>query len=426
MFDPDGVNNDQWADIVARKFAGFSTFSENFAAAVGQTVDEELSISSSLDVEKDFVNPFTNPAEFADSLHPLIDDPALRMQTEKVKLLMDEGKISPDLKDRFSTRKPRSGTVVDYEALAMEANKFLSDEDKIPTMEEYNARRNEILAQRRGVAQDIFSRSDGYGATGQFLGGMTAGMALDPVSVATAPLAAPLLGVSSVSKAWYAINTGIRAAAFNAGLQGTIEPFVHSWKEEIGAEYTVQDSLFNMGAAGLLGGSMQGVGSYIGMSLRGSSFVNKDYDSLYTDLRNLGLSDAEASPIAQHIYEANNALDPKANVEDAIKESEARQEAMRRGEPNPDYEPEFDARESTEVNLTPDDIDAIAADAARDTADVRYEEVEVDPIDAMYDEIPDDVVYILENGEEVSIKQSTLVYDEKLSALDNTLTCLGG
>ena len=121
-------------------------FSEVFCAAVGQVVDEEMSISA-----------FLNMEEFSD-----------RKQT--VRRLADEG---------FNVNKYTSPTgVIDYDRIAR-------DTGQVKTDDELFNRRNELLAQRRQYREDVFERGSGMA---QFFG-MATGFMLDPINIATLPIA---------------------------------------------------------------------------------------------------------------------------------------------------------------------------------------------------------------------------------------------
>ena len=436
MYDAEGTVASQMADFRARKFEGYTGYSENFGNAIGIMVDEDLSISSRMDPRRDIANPFTNPIEFTKNLFA-------SHRTRKIaqmQKLLDSGKIKPEDKLAFTERKARSGNMTDWEGLAVKANEYLDADDKIETQADFEEIQKEELAHRRSIVEDSRSRSTGMGTLGSFAGSATAGAGLEPIAVSAAPLTITATGARELSRTMYALHVARNAALLNIGIQAPIEPFVHDWKEEIGAEYTWKDSVINLGAAGVLGGSVAGGGVAIGnmigsaMGTRQAGFIlSRDRDALFEGFTKYGFDEDEARVLSDEMYEVNNAPDPEANAEEFTVAREVRQEEMNKTDLPADPEPDelFDATKATpikeEVKLT-DDGEVIPTKGKVITKEDRMkalEAEEVDPLDAMLDELPDDLMFRID-GKNVKAKNLHRPIDKDLREVKRIQECLLG
>jgi len=202
-------------------------FGETFAAALGSTIDEDLSIS------------FTLNREGWENRRRLI-----------------EQKIDDDQLDR-NRYLDRMGRF-DYNRAAIDLNDPEIKTDKVLTEE-----RNAMLANRRAYTQDVLERGNGMA---QFLGMANAYM-LDPISIATMPIALPATGAKSLSIAGRALLTARNAAAIETATELAIQPLVYQHKQDIDSPYTYRDALENIAGAAIgasvLGGAAGGVSGYL-------------------------------------------------------------------------------------------------------------------------------------------------------------------
>jgi len=114
----------------------------------------------------------------------------------------------------------------------------------------------------RDEFEEVYSYADPYaGFFGTLGGGVAASMA-DPINIMTLPL-----GAGRVAGASFIRTLGIVAARnFGIGVasEGLLQPFVYDYKQEINSPYELTDALFNMAAAGIGEGLLNGLGHTIG------------------------------------------------------------------------------------------------------------------------------------------------------------------
>jgi hypothetical protein len=198
-------------------------FGEVFAAGFGQVVDEELSISSQL-----------NMGQF-------------RERDQKLKALVDDGfDISPytDI----------SG-VIDYDRIAF-------DTGEIETDEALFLKRNELLAQRRKEREDVIERGSGVA---QFFG-MATGFMLDPITIATLPIATAGVSLKAMGVLASAMTVGKREVGLALASELAIQPLVYKHKHDINSPYSTEEALANIAiaatGAGVLGSFTGGLAGY--------------------------------------------------------------------------------------------------------------------------------------------------------------------
>jgi len=208
-----------------------ATALETLGAAFGQSVDEDLMISS------EFNNEIYHTRR--EIVKSLINDGVIsRAQYSKGLVEIDYDKISADLE----------GT--EYEGM-------------VYTNARAKEIRNQILATRRAEREDIMRRGSGFA---QFVG--TAGaLMLDPINFIG--LGAGLAmntgrGLSTLGRALYTARTEAGIAAVT---ETAIQPFVFAHKEDIDSPYSAEQAALNIataaGFAGALGGVVGGVAGYL-------------------------------------------------------------------------------------------------------------------------------------------------------------------
>lgn len=204
-----------------------STFKETFDAALGQVIDEEWSISSSLNKEG---------------------------ESQRATLVREKAKAG-----EIDINQYRSANgAVDYNRIA----ETLED-PAIKTNAQLREERNEILAQRRRYAQDVIERGSG---TAQFLGGLN-GYVLDPINLATLGIAAPVTTVRAGSIVGRAMLTARNTALVEGAAELGIQALVYQHKKDIDSPYSATDALANIGmaatGAAILGGVQGGISGWL-------------------------------------------------------------------------------------------------------------------------------------------------------------------
>ena len=213
--------------VVPSSYVEEASFGETFAASVGQTFDEDLSISSMLNLE------------------------GFNQRQQQVKELGDSG--------AFDINKYTSGVGdVDYNKLGQDFPEF-----KLKTDKELFEERKALLKQRRDYAQDVFERGNGMA---QFLGMATAFM-LDPINIATMPIATAGTAAKGLSTIGRAIQVGRNEAGLAVATELMIQPLVYQHKHAIDSPFEFTDALANIATAATgafaIGSAVGGISGYL-------------------------------------------------------------------------------------------------------------------------------------------------------------------
>jgi hypothetical protein len=200
-------------------------FSEVFNASVGLAIDEGLSISGYLNNE------------------------LYRERNQKINTLREEGFAVQKYRDR----KGR----MDYDRLSRDTDDFIQTDAVL------REKRNEKLRQRREYAEDVIERGSGYA---QFFG-MATGFMLDPINIATLPIATAGVSAKGLGVLASAMNVAGREAALATSAELAIQPLVYNHKLDIESPYSVEEALMAIGGAAvggaLLGGAAGGLAGYL-------------------------------------------------------------------------------------------------------------------------------------------------------------------
>ena len=192
MFRPQTDDYKQWSDHTARPYAGVSSLTENFQAAVGQVVDEESSYSRYL------------------------HDEGFRERNKSLRDMINDGTIPDDVYRQSIEHMPKGGIRVNYDSLTKYANEFVGMDELLNTDEELIKKRDTMLDSRRRYREQIYDTAQTGGKIAQF-GGMFVGASIDPVNVAAAIVAAPAYGAQATTRAMYTL-----AAARRGFLAGSL------------------------------------------------------------------------------------------------------------------------------------------------------------------------------------------------------------
>lgn len=201
-------------------------FSEVFAAGVGQTIDEELSISRFLNME------------------------GFNQRKQRVKELGDSG--------QFNLQEYTSPVGdVNYDKIAKDFPDFNVKDDRTLFDE-----RAQLLKQRREYSQDVFERGSGMA---QFLGMANAFM-LDPINIATMPIATAGTATKSLTALGRALTVAKNEAGLAIAAEMMIQPLVYQHKHDINSPFEFSDALTNIATAAtgaaVIGAATGGISGY--------------------------------------------------------------------------------------------------------------------------------------------------------------------
>lgn len=235
------------SELGASTFQEESTFGETFGAAFSQVVNEEMSISSMLNVDN------------------------YNDRKAKVKSLVDEGTIDRKKYENYLGE-------FDYDRIAEDTGLIKNDLTLF-------TERNELLEKKRNESADVIARGSGLA---QFGGSMT-GYVLDPVSIATMPIATAgttLKGLSVLAKA---LKVGRNEAALGMATELFIQPLVYDHKNAIDSPYGAEDAITAIVTAGIgagiLGGTIGGLQGYFkSVRQKTSPLVSKPVDDVEVGL----------------------------------------------------------------------------------------------------------------------------------------------
>jgi len=194
--------------IPAEKFVE-AEFSEVFAAGVGQVFDEELSISSMLNME------------------------GWNQRKQQVKVLGDSGKFNMNEYISFVGE-------VDYERLSGDFPDFNIKNDRTLFDE-----RSALLKMKREYAEDVIERGSGMA---QFLG-MATGYMLDPINIATLPIATAGAAAKGLTTLGRALTVARNEAGLAIAAELMIQPLVYQHKHDIGSPFEFSDAITNIAMA---------------------------------------------------------------------------------------------------------------------------------------------------------------------------------
>ncbi len=205
----------------------------------------------------------------------------------------------------------------------------------------------------------------------------------------------------------YTASVAARSAALNVGLQAPIEPMIHAWKEEIGTEYTVADSMFNLAAAGVLGGTISGAAANLGHRYSGTSFLSKNREVLKKQFIKEGFDEADADVLSEYQADINNAPDKGVSVEDHINRGEANLEDLN-GRKNADYDAEPVIKEKDQIT---EEYEKYFGEKV----DTEGKVIEPDPSKELYYDL---------GGEKVSVRTVVDDYGVDIESAAKIMECL--
>lgn len=312
--DPYAQNYSEQADATVQPFAGFTTPGENFSAELGFVIDEEISTSSVQDPESVYAedpnlfNLWGVPEAISN-----IGQTQVNVRNKEIREKFEEGLVPQHIYDENTRRIPRAGNKTDWNAIIIQMREEMPDIDLgFQTEDEMFEDNKSLLADRRKYVEDIRARQT-TGGWWAGLGGGMVGSVMDPAQSAAMILSAPAVGTMRLSRAMYAASVGWRTAALEMGIQIPTELFIHSWKEEIGSEYTWKDSAINLAASGVFAGT---IGTAVGLGTYRIPGADKNTDILSNStnkeeiqgvLEDAGVDADNADILSESIVEVNSA-----------------------------------------------------------------------------------------------------------------------
>ena len=201
-------------------------FGEVFSAGFGFVADEEMSISM------------------------LLNNEGLTQRKRQVKELADAGTVNIDAYTDVLGSVDYDKLSADNEGMGIRTDRELFEE------------KAEVLRRRREHSKDLFERGSGMA---QFLG-MASAYALDPVNLATLPIATAATSAKSLTVLGRALTVARNEAGLAIAAELLIQPLVYKHKHDIDSPYSATDALVNLGmaatGASMLGGITGGVSGY--------------------------------------------------------------------------------------------------------------------------------------------------------------------
>lgn len=297
-----------------------STFTENFKAAMGTAIREDLPITSRVYMGE------TRDAR----LSQLIG-------------YYKSGDIPQEIWDYYW-----DGPMgLDVDGISEYARNDLGLSD-IPTPQDYENNRNAEYADKRKIAQDINNRQGKWGMVGEFAGNMSA-MAADPLYLASA-FTGYGTAVTAL-KGWrVALAMGAaRGAAVEMAIEGMAQPFVYNWKDEIDSQYSAGEALVNVLMAGGLGAVGGMAGATVAKLAKGA------------EIRTLKALDADEATNAEVVARADDLIGPEGHP--AI---DAPMHVLRKSDPEANAKATVEADEALENTTNLRDLYGMADDLPDD------------------------------------------------------------
>lgn len=208
------------ASLPGAEYRTETSWWDGYAASLGHVIDEELTISQGLHRDG-WANRRREVNDLGVDLQPYTD------------------------------RRGR----VDYDSIAAEYD--------LKTDAELTSERNQMLASRRSYAMETLENAP---ASAQFLGAMN-GYLLDPLSIATMPIAYTVKGAQGLSILSRIGQTAAKAAAIEGATELAIQSVVFDYKQEIDSPYSSRDAITAIATAAtgaaVLGGATTGIAGYL-------------------------------------------------------------------------------------------------------------------------------------------------------------------
>ena len=244
--------------------AQFDTFKyEDLSTSRGRNLDEELlkEVHKVHDLAPEMFGPSFLPAFESSSTEILKES---WRQATQGNIGMLQGGLQLALANSIASTKSKDSLSSDWQGIIepnLEALRERFPDANIRNRDEIDA---DIAAQAKMLRDDFeetYSYADPYAAFFGALGGGAVASMADPINIMTLPI-----GAGKVAGASFVQGLSIIVArSFGIGFatEAAIQPLVYDYKKEIESPYDLQDALFNMSAAGVGNGLLNGLGHSI-------------------------------------------------------------------------------------------------------------------------------------------------------------------
>ena len=244
--------------------AQFDTFKyEDLSTSRGRNLDEELlkEVHKVHDLAPEMFGPSFLPAFESSSTEILKES---WRQATQGNIGMLQGGLQLALANSIASTKSKDSLSSDWQGIIepnLEALRERFPDANIRNRDEIDA---DIAAQAKMLRDDFeetYSYADPYAAFFGTLGGGAVASMADPINIMTLPI-----GAGKVAGASFVQGLSIIVArSFGIGFatEAAIQPLVYDYKKEIESPYDLQDALFNMSAAGVGNGLLNGLGHSI-------------------------------------------------------------------------------------------------------------------------------------------------------------------
>ena len=241
--------------------AQFDTFKyEDLSNSRGRNLDEELlkEVHKVHNLAPEMFSPSFLPAFESSSTEILKES---WRQATQGNIGMLQGGLQLALANSIASTKSKDSLSSDWQGIIepnLEALRERFPDANIRNRDEIDA---DIAAQAKMLRDDFeetYSYADPYAAFFGALGGGAVASMADPINIMTLPI-----GAGKVAGASFVQGLSIVVArSFGIGFatEAAIQPFVYDYKKEIESPYDLQDALFNMSAAGVGNGLLNGLG----------------------------------------------------------------------------------------------------------------------------------------------------------------------
>ena len=209
----------------------------------------------------------------------------VRARSARLEELMREGSIPEEVGKSFARSYGinNSFTTYDYDGLAEYAN-TLEGEEYFQSDEELTDSIAELVQFTEAQRQEVYSRAGITGVAGTFSAGLVSA-SIDPPNI-LASLIIPGAGqAATLTKSM--LHGAKIGAVSNLAVEVVTQPFIHSWKNEVGLQYTYSDAMTNMALSTVMGASLSGLlsgGAHLVGSKISAAQLSKARDKISTAL----------------------------------------------------------------------------------------------------------------------------------------------
>jgi len=298
---------DHYGTVTEDQLYNKTGFGENYVAALGLTITEDLPIVS----------------RFIPSI----------VESERTKKILDyhkQGLVSDEILNYYDG---------DTDGLVYYARNELGLTD-LPSKEDYEKALKEEYKIYRNYSEDVFAHSNFLGKIGAMAGTAHA-YTLDPLYAVSA-----FTGYGTAATVAQAF---VNAAVVESTISAVAQPFKIQWKHRIGADYDATDAIKDVVFTGLTAGVISGAGKYLKNVLSPSDLTVGDGLNFFRKVAKDSPENANAIKPLMTVLESE---DPKKPLGEALKANEDIDRAVNKVYTNTEkpFDPEMFKREEERFN----------------------------------------------------------------------------